>query len=249
MTVEIYLMQKKGRPATAPTINSYTKEHHPDGKKVLKSVLGVCNNLALALTNVRGKLSPRILADTVVTCNQNEHTKLSEGLSGTLLLKDTRRQFVLEGQSTSGSLRRGSVPGRSVKSRNSEAVESWGTQIVAPDQANSSSKRPTNFNPAQDRRERITHQGGEERYYKQPASTTSVNYLTLQGSRSSRPESALEMGIQKLCSRYESPFRSQNSGTVTPNTKKTSPRTDVNNTPRKDRCTFSSCPGSRDKKV
>jgi hypothetical protein len=249
--VEIFLMQSKSRPATAPSINSCAKEQHPDGKKVLKSVRGVCNNLALALTNVRGKLSPRVLADTVITCNQNERTKLSKGMSGTLLLKDTRRQFMLEAQSPRSSPRRGSVPERSVKSRNSQAVDSWGTQILPPDQVNSYSRRHTNITPAKERRERNTYQGGEEKYSKSSSSTTSINFQkdqvkeinqNVQGSRSSRPETAQETGLQKLCSRYESPFRSQNSGTATPRTKKTSPRTDVINTPRKDRCSTTASP-------
>lgn len=250
MTLEFYLMQSKSRAVTPPPTTSYAKEHHPDGKKVLKSVLGVCNNLALALTNVRGKLSPRVLADTVITCNRNERTKLNKGMPGTLLLKDTRRQSILEGRSPKSSPRRGSISAKIVKSRNSQAVESWGTQRTPSYQVNSYCRRPANMAPAQERRERVTSQGGEEKYYRSLSSTTSVNFQkdqmkeTSQNLQGSRSESALETGLQKLCSRYESPYRIHNNGTTTPRTKKASPgsRTDVVNTPRKDRCSTTASP-------
>ena len=246
MAVESYLMQSKGRPATAPA--TYAKEHHPDGKKILKSVLGVCNNLTLALTNVRGKLSPHVLADTVITSNRSERTKFNRGMSSDLLLKDTRRQLILEGQSPTSSSRRGSVSWRTVKSRNIQAVGSRGTQIVAPDQINSYSRRPTNTAPAQERRERVTSQGAEEKYYRSSVSLSKDQgkeiSQNLQGSRSSRPESTLETGLQKLCSRYKSPSLSQTNGASTPKSKKTSPGSRANavNTLKKDRCSATASP-------
>lgn len=115
---------------TAPTESSYAKQRQPDGKKVLKSVLGVCNNLALALTNVRGKLSPhvradtslnrravklspRVLADTVNTCIRNEQTRI--------VTKGSRRELP-EAAQTSPRARQTPRPGNS-----HQAWEGWGT--------------------------------------------------------------------------------------------------------------------------
>jgi hypothetical protein len=119
-------MQTRVRLVTAPTESSYAKQRRPDGKKVLKSVLTVCNNLALALTNVkgklnpnvrantltvRGKLNPRVLADTVNSCIRSEQTKIGKGTGSTSLPKNVRRQFH-EGQSTKSSPRGRLVSGR-----------------------------------------------------------------------------------------------------------------------------------------
>lgn len=102
---------------TAPTASSFAKQRRPDGKKVLKSVLGICNNLALALTNVKGKLSPhvrantltvrsklspRVLADTVNSCIRSEQTKIGKGTGSTSLLKNVSIPFH-EGQSPKSS--------------------------------------------------------------------------------------------------------------------------------------------------
>lgn len=173
-------MQVRSRPLTAPTESSYAKQRQPDGKKVLKSVLGVCNNLALALTNVRGKLSPhvradalnrrapklspRVLADTVNTCIRNEQTKIT---------KAPARQFP-EGQSPRAGPRGGLIPGRPGNSN--QAWKGWGTQMAAG-QSNSCSRKPMDITPAQERRTRVS--------------------------------SAQVTEAQEPSSRYQSPFRSQ----------------------------------------
>lgn len=181
---------------TAPTESSYAKQRQPDGKKVLKSVLGVCNNLALALTNVRGKLSPhvgpdtlnnrrvvkispRVLADTVNTCIRNEQTKI--------IAKGPARELHAEALSSpraAGNPRGGLTQQAARPAGNSHQAgpEGWGTQVAA-----------------------AIIQRDYSHCIRKP-----VNINTSAHERRTRPTNDPMMAIPEPCnSRYQSPFRSQ----------------------------------------
>ncbi|XP_024396300.1 uncharacterized protein [Physcomitrium patens] len=219
-------VQIQSRPATAPTMSSSAKVREPDEDKVLKSVLGVCNNLALALTNVREKLSPHVLADTENTCSTNQRVKPNKKVSNTgLLLQDSRRARFLDDQTINTSARSGMEPGRPELPKPPPDLEGLGTHTRPRGPTYTCGKKAAYVTSSQQRVTRIASIGDEERTRRLSSTTASslqkdAFHVSLD-SRSTRSSGcAPTMGLQKLNSRNESSFRNGQNDTMTPRTKR-----------------------------
>lgn len=231
----IHVVQSDGRSIVEPLRASLEDQRGPDRKRAIKSVWGVCNNLAMALTDVRGKLCTQGggVDKVVSNSNLNKWRKLSRELPTIALKIQNGRP---DTQSPRKSPRRGPVhvhvsPSRPVRPRILEHTYPWvggGIRVASPNQ------RMRRHAPPANRETQYSSQHVDERriHHSSPstvpgrvqyASPTTVKAKTHHSAREEglrspqySPSTARKQSPQsgrpssrKLCSRHKSPAQVQ----------------------------------------